>query len=109
MKHARKLAEDHGWEVTQELPRPLQSCALAKLQDRYSNMVSLLLETRNRQRKTELLFSWDDLRVNAGKLAKAPVGKEGAGEQWERKTLSLQDITGSNFREKVTSLFTITD
>lgn len=105
MKNTRKLALDHGWHVAQETPHPLQSIALAKLQDQYSEMSSLLLESSDRQRKMELLFGWSDLTVTAGRL----ISQEGvteADQRWETKNLRLQDVPGSNNRDKMSSLFT---
>lgn len=102
MRNARKLAEGHGWQVAQEMPHPLQSSALAKLQDQYSEMSSLLLESSDRLRKMELLFAWSDLVVTAGRL----VGHEGGQEKWETRNLHLKDMPGSNNKEKMLSLFT---
>lgn len=114
MKYARKLAEDCGWHVGQELPHPLQSSTLAKLQDSFSSTTSLLLESGNRQRKMELVFGWGDMTARVGSLVAR--GEESAGgsgrdvvgsnEKWETMQIPLQDIAGSNFREKINSLIT---
>jgi hypothetical protein len=109
MKHVRKLAEDHGWQVTQEMPHPLQSSTVAKLQNGYSEMTSLLLESKDRRSKVELVLSWDDLNVGVARLVKQAAGSGGVAvgtDKWEIKHLQLQDMSGANFKEKITSLFT---
>ena len=108
-KLARKLAEDCKWEVVQELPRPLQSSALAKLHGEYSEMASLWVESSSRQCKLELLFQWDDLTVSASRLWPAPGAENSVSrneEKWETERVVVQNLTGVNFKEKMVSLFT---
>ena len=58
----------------------------------------------------ELLFGWGDLTARVGRLAReTAAGRDavmGGVEKWEAKQVSLQDMVGSNFREKITSLVT---
>ncbi len=121
MQLARKLAEEHEWAVTQELPHPLQS-TLAKGRSHYSEMTSLLVESSDRERRMELQFQWKGLTVRLARLkheAAADTGLgpgigsgpglglgEEDGSRWEDKCRSTQELTGTNFREKILSLFT---
>lgn len=115
MKLARKLAEDRKWRVMQELPHPLQSCALGRLQSEHPQTTSLLLESDSAsQRKVEVVFQWEGLSISVSGLkpASSKEGEEqGEGgvvsvDQWETKSVATKDMSGSNIREKFISVLT---
>ena len=115
MKLAKKLAEEHKWEVSQELPHPLQPRALAKRlgegegegRDQHPEMSSLLLDSSDRQRKMELLFKWKDFVANVSTLRASPGNGDGrGGEKWETTCLTTRDLSGANSRERIASLLT---
>lgn len=100
--------EQQKWRVVQELPHPLLSPALAKLQQGYSESCSLLLESPDCRRNLWLLFRWGALSASLGTLRPAtPLTSDGTvrGESWKSRDVTLQDMTGSNIRDKLTSLF----
>lgn len=123
MKFVRQLAASHNWHAMQALPHPhLSSPTQTGTQDEYLETTSLLLGSSNSRSKLEVLFHWNDITVSLGSCsartppaaggAVASVGSLGlqstgaSDEKWGNKILPLQDIAGSNCREKFISLFT---
>lgn len=102
---ASKLAVEHKWQVIQQLPHPLLSPALAKVQNKYSETTSLLLESSNCRCKLELLFHWNELNVSASTLKATPPGGSDVQEKWENRIVLMHELTGQNIREKFVSLF----
>lgn len=110
MTNALKLAKEHGWHVTRAMPHPHLSSTLAKGQEMYSGSCSLLLESSDARVRLEMLFSWKDVSVGMSKC-EAVVGMgsvgEGAGvSRWKSSSVAVQELTGSNFRDKFVNLLT---
>ena len=109
MQLVSKLAEQLKWQVIQQLPHPLLSPALARLQEKYAESTSLRLESSDCQHTLELLFHWNQLSVCTGSLKATPPGVGGAADRvegkWESRSVVMQDIPGASVREKFTNLF----
>lgn len=108
MNNARKLAEEQGWHITQEMPRPYLSSSLAKDQDIYCESCSLLLESNNAQVRVELLFSWNDLSVSRSTCKDVVPTEIGGtrGSRWHCSSEAVQELSDASSRDKIVHLLT---
>ena len=106
MKAASELAEQHQWHVLQKLPHPLLSSTFAKSQEKYLEASNLLLEAKDGHRRMDILFHWNTASISfSNQTASVDVGGATV-DKWETKKIQVQELAGSNFREKFSSLLT---